>query len=71
MKSISYQEAMEELEQIVSDMETGEVPVDELSKKVKRASELIKVCKTVLYETTEEVNNVLKEMEDISKSETE
>ena len=63
MKELSYQEAIEELEQIVSAMETGDIPVDELAKKVKRASELIKVCKTVLYETTEEVNKVLKEME--------
>lgn len=63
MKELSYKEAMEELEQIVLAMETGDIPVDELSKKVKRASELIKVCKTVLYETTEEVNKVLKEME--------
>ncbi|MBN2616216.1 MAG: exodeoxyribonuclease VII small subunit [Bacteroidales bacterium] len=71
MNEMSYQQAMEELEQIVLAMETGDIPVDELSKKVKRASELIKVCKTVLYETTEDVNKVLKEMEGISKSEKE
>lgn len=68
MKELSYQEAIEELEQIVSAMEAGELPVDELSRKVKRASELIKVCKTVLHETTEEVNNVLKEMNEDSSN---
>lgn len=64
MNRLSYKEAITELEQIVAVMESGEIPVDELSKKVKRAAELIKLCKTVLYETTEEVNKVLAEMEE-------
>jgi len=71
MKKLSYQEAMQELEQIVSDMETGDIPVDELAEKVKRASELIKVCKSVLFETTEEVNKVLKEMEAVTNPDSE
>ena len=71
MKKLSYQEAMQELEQIVSDMETGDIPVDELAEKVKQASELIKVCKSVLFETTEEVNKVLKEMEAVTKPDSE
>ena len=45
-KEIKYTEAFEELQQIVADIEDGEISVDELSVKVKRASELIKVCKT-------------------------
>jgi exodeoxyribonuclease VII small subunit len=37
-KEIKYTEAFEELHQFVSDIEDGEISVDELSVKVKRAS---------------------------------
>jgi exodeoxyribonuclease VII small subunit len=60
---IKYTEAFEELQQIVSDMEDGEITVDELSIKVKRAAELIKICKNKLTATEEDVNLILKELE--------
>ncbi|MFT6246728.1 MAG: exodeoxyribonuclease VII small subunit [Crocinitomicaceae bacterium] len=63
-KEIKYTEAFEELQQIVADIEDGEISVDELSVKVKRASELIKVCKTKLTSTEEDVNQILKELEE-------
>ena len=59
-KEISYDKAFEELQQIVSDMEEGEIGVDELSLKVKRASELIKICKEKLSSTEEDVSKILK-----------
>lgn len=67
MNKISYKEAMEKLEAIVSGLENDEVPVDELADKVKEASKLIRLCKSVLYETEEEVNKVLQEMEKSSE----
>ena len=63
-KEIKYTEAFDELQQIVADIEDGEISVDELSIKVKRASELIKICKTKLVSTEEDVNQILKELED-------
>lgn len=62
-KEIKYTEAFEELKQIVADIEDGEISVDELSIKVKRASELIKLCKEKLTSTEEDVNQILKELE--------
>ena len=62
-KEINYTDAFEELQQIVADIEDGEISVDELSIKVKRAAELIKVCKTKLTSTEEDVNQILKELE--------
>ncbi len=62
MKEITYEKAIEELEEIVSRIESEEIPVDELAEKVKRAGELIKICKTKLYKTEEEVKNVLSEI---------
>jgi exodeoxyribonuclease VII small subunit len=63
-KEINYTEAFEELQQIVGDIEEGEISVDELSIKVKRASELIKICKNKLTSTEEDVTQILKELEE-------
>jgi exodeoxyribonuclease VII small subunit len=63
MEEQSYSKAIEELETIVAEIENENISVDELSAKVKRAAELIRICKTVLYKTEEEVNAVLKGMQ--------
>lgn len=62
MKEQNYSRAIEELEKIVTEIESEDISVDELSAKVKRAADLIRICKTVLYKTEEEVNAVLKDM---------
>lgn len=62
----SYESALQELKTIVSDIENDSVSVDELAKKVKRASELIKYCKTILTKTEVEVNSALDDMEDVN-----
>ncbi|HXB44646.1 MAG TPA: exodeoxyribonuclease VII small subunit [Puia sp.] len=59
---INYTEAFDELQTIVSEIEQGEITVDELSEKVKRATELIKICKTKLSSTEEDVNKILKDL---------
>jgi exodeoxyribonuclease VII small subunit len=64
MAKLKYEEAFEELQQIVSDIEEGDVTVDELSLKVKRAAELIKICREKLSSTEEDVNNILRELDD-------
>lgn len=60
---INYSEAFEELQTIVTEIEQGEISVDELSEKVKRASLLIKICKLKLSTTEEDVNKILKELD--------
>ena len=59
----NYTEAFEELQQIVSEIEEGQISVDELSEKVKRAALLIKICKSKLASTEEDVNKILKELD--------
>lgn len=54
-----YRSAVEELEQILSQLETNELEIDELTIKAKRATELIKYCKETLYKTSEEVGAVM------------
>ncbi|MEI6681747.1 MAG: exodeoxyribonuclease VII small subunit [Bacteroidota bacterium] len=59
----NYTEAFEELREIVSEIETGDISVDDLAEKVKRAAMLIKICKDKLSATEEDVNKILKELE--------
>jgi len=59
----NYTEAFGELQTIVSEIEEGEISVDELSEKVKKAAQLIKICKDKLSSTEEDVNKILKELE--------
>ncbi len=61
--SPKYSEAFDELQQIVSEIESGEISVDELSEKVKRATHLIRICKLKLTSTEEDVNKILKDLE--------
>ncbi len=60
---INYVESFNELQKIVSEIEQGEISVDELSEKVKRAAELIRICKSKLTSTEEDVNKILKELD--------
>lgn len=62
-EEINYTDAFNELQQIVQEIEEGEISVDELSQKVKRAAKLIKICKTKLAATEEDVNSILKDIE--------
>lgn len=59
----NYTEAFEELQGIVTEIEEGEISVDELSQKVKRASLLIDICKNKLATTEEDVNQILRELD--------
>ncbi|HET6540952.1 MAG TPA: exodeoxyribonuclease VII small subunit [Chryseolinea sp.] len=59
----NYKEAYEELQRIVSEIENGEISVDELSEKVKRATQLIRICKLKLTTTEEDVNKILRDLE--------
>jgi len=60
--NITYTDAIQELEAIVTEIENEEITVDDLANKVKRASLLIKICKDKLTKTENEVNEVLKEL---------
>ena len=59
----SYSKSFEELQEIVAQIEEGSIGIDELSAKVKKAAELIKICKTKLHSTEEDVQQILKDLE--------
>ena len=61
MEKIKYEAAVAELEQILSQMESGQLDLDALTSKLKRAQELISLCKDRLTNTDEEIQKILKE----------
>ena len=65
-EEISYTEAHAELQEIVSEMENSEISIDELDVKIKRASQLLKICKDKLFKTEKNVLEVLEEIKDYS-----
>ncbi len=62
-KTLRYSDAVKELNSILADLESEAVDVDELSQKVKRAIELIKLCKEKIHKTEMEVTKIVKEFE--------
>lgn len=68
MEKTTYTEAFEELKAIVQEMEDGDIGVDELSDKVKRAAVLIRICKNKLHQTEEDVQKILRELEESDNS---
>ena len=68
-KKLTYSQAIGELEKIINEIEAESVDVDILAEKVKRATYLIKFCKSNLRTTEEEVKKVLSEMEEKSQTE--
>ena len=62
-KKPTFNKAVEELEKILDQIESGNLDVDELTGKVKRASELLRLCQSKLRDTEEEIDKIIEEME--------
>lgn len=56
---MKYENAIEQLEQIVRKMENDELDIDNLASELKKAQELIKLCKQKLTSTDEEIKKLL------------
>lgn len=61
-KKINYKEAVAELEEIVNDIESENIDVDELAEKVERASVLLALCSDKLKKTEAEVDKVIEKL---------
>ncbi len=59
----SYTATVNELEEIISKIESGELNVDELTEMVKKASELVQQCQKMLRSTEDDLNKKLGELE--------
>jgi exodeoxyribonuclease VII small subunit len=57
---LTYSDAYAKLEELVGKLEEGNIPLDELSLKVKQANELISICENKLRNIQTEVNETIK-----------
>ncbi len=60
-QDIKYAKAVERLDEIMGQIESEDIDVDELSVKVKEAVELIKVCKARINKAEMEVKKVVED----------
>lgn len=58
---MTYREATQELEEILRAIENDAVDVDELTQKVQRSSQLIKLCKEKLRKAEKAIDQVFNE----------
>lgn len=63
-KSLTYTEAIAEVEQIVAQLESNELSVDQLAQSVKRVAELLAFCKATLKGTEEEVHRIMSKLDE-------
>ncbi len=59
MKEKTFEEALLSLEDIIRELEKGEVPLDEMVNKYTEATDLVKFCSNKLNEATQTVNKIL------------
>ena len=64
---IKYREAVQRLDEIISQIESEDVDVDELSFQVKEAVELIRVCKAKIDKAEMQVKQVVEDFAKESK----
>lgn len=58
-QQVKYEEAVHQLENIVRRLENNEMDIDELSAELKKAQQLIKLCKDRLTKTDSEIKKIL------------
>lgn len=63
-KTLKYKDAEAELAEILEDLQSERIDVDEIAARVKRAVELIRFCKEKIQHTEMEVKKVIKDFED-------
>ena len=60
-KEMKYEQAFAELQAIVHKMENDELDIDQMAEQLKRAQQLIKLCRDKLTKTDEEIKKILGE----------
>jgi exodeoxyribonuclease VII small subunit len=65
---LTYTSAITQLEEIVKEIESGEIDVDVLTERARKASELIKFCKNRLRSTQKEVEKTFMDIEEARKA---
>jgi exodeoxyribonuclease VII small subunit len=64
-ETIGYAEAMHELDQILDELEGDDLDVDVLAVRVRRASELIELCRARITRAEDDVAKIVTTLEDL------
>ncbi len=62
IEDLSYDEAIKELNNILSSLQDETLSIDQLTDSIKRASELLESCNSRLTSTEKEVNSVIQKL---------
>ena len=65
--NLTYQQALDELTDLVNELENENIPIDDLAEKVKRASDLIQYCQSKLTHTNTEVKKIISKLDNPSE----
>ena len=58
-KESGYRQSIEEIEAILTKIESGETDIDDLAAEIKRAAKLLQDCKEKLFQTEQEVEKIM------------
>ena len=61
MQELSFEESLEKLEEIVTKLETGDVPLDDAIDEFTKAMELVKVCNTKLNNAEKAIAKIVQD----------
>ena len=62
-QKFNYSKSLKEIEEIVKQIESGELDVDKLANKVQKATKLIKQCRDKLRTTEDDLGRILKDQD--------
>lgn len=66
MSEITFEKALQELEVIIKDLESGNIPLEEAINKYTDAMNLVKICQEKLDKATKQVNKILNENDELT-----
>ncbi|MDF1560799.1 MAG: exodeoxyribonuclease VII small subunit [Bacteroidales bacterium] len=61
-KEIGFNQAVKQIEEILKNIEEGEPDIDRLSDNIRKAAELIKICRQRLRETEEKIDGIINDL---------
>lgn len=64
-KNMSFEEKLAELERIVNNLETGDVPLDDAIDEFKKAMDLVKECNEKLNSAEEAIAKIVNEEKEV------
>ena len=65
MNEITFEKALQDLEGIIKDLESGTIPLEEAINKYTDAMNLVKICQEKLDKATKQVNKILNENNEV------